>query len=176
MLKYSRNGCLVDDNVLIMSEAYEKLNEVEFRSLAIGKHKDHDALFIADAAGDESRLLIFGGCIKEQDDYFMRNKRYVTFPYSMISILSSFAMIQIDDDTTDISFKSWLLGQIIQGWITGERETSLGACSGVLDFVGNPLDLLTQHQNPRDFLPSSAPKQALDVVLHTYPLTSPFSS
>ena len=39
VLKYSRNGCLVDDNVLIMSEAYEKLNEVEFRSLAIGKHK-----------------------------------------------------------------------------------------------------------------------------------------
>ena len=122
VLKYSRNGCLVDDNVLIMSEAYEKLNEVEFRSLAIGKHKDHDALFIADAAGDESRLLIFGGCIKEQDDYFMRNKRYVTcyIHYSVISILSSFAMIQIDDDTTDISFKSWLLGQIIQGWITGE--------------------------------------------------------
>ena len=31
VLKYSRNGCLVDDNVLIMSEAYEKIANVEFR-------------------------------------------------------------------------------------------------------------------------------------------------
>lgn len=76
ILKYSRNGCLVDDSVLIMSEAYEKISHVEFRSLAIGKSKDHNALFVASASKSNSRLLIFGKCVDEKDDYLMRNKRH----------------------------------------------------------------------------------------------------
>ena len=73
IFKYSRDGCLLSDNVLLMDEAYKSVFDVEFRSMAIGKHKDHDALFIADASDHNSRLLIFGKCINEKKDYGKRH-------------------------------------------------------------------------------------------------------
>ena len=73
ILKYSRDGCLLSDNVLLMDEAYKSVFDVEFRSMAIGKHKDHDALFIADASDHNSRLLIFGKCIDEKENYGKRH-------------------------------------------------------------------------------------------------------
>ena len=73
VLKYTRDGCLVTDNVLLMDEAYKSVFDVEFRSMAIGKHKDHDALFIADASDHNSRLLVFGKCIDEKQDYGKRH-------------------------------------------------------------------------------------------------------
>ena len=39
------------------------------------------------------------------------------------------------------------------------------ACSETLDIVNYPLDLLTQHLNPRDYTKSSAPEQALNIFL-----------
>jgi hypothetical protein len=48
---------------------YKSVFAVEFRSMAIAKHKDHDALFIADASNHNSRLLIFGKCIEEKINY-----------------------------------------------------------------------------------------------------------
>jgi hypothetical protein len=54
VLKYSRNGCLIDDAVLLMDEALNT-QDIQFRSLSVGKHKDHDALFIADASTHNSR-------------------------------------------------------------------------------------------------------------------------
>ena len=55
----------MDDAVLLMTEAYTRsaISGVEFRSLSVGKHKDHDMLFIADASKHNSRLLIFSQCI-----------------------------------------------------------------------------------------------------------------
>ena len=78
VLKYSRDGCLMDDAVLLMSEAYTKsaVVDVGFRSLSVGKHKDHDMLFIADASKHNSRLLIFSQCIDPNEDYLNRNKRH----------------------------------------------------------------------------------------------------
>ena len=76
VLKFSRNGCLIDDHVLLMEEAYDRLIDVQFRSLSVGKQKDHDALFIADASKHNSRLLIFGKCIDEAEDYERKNKRH----------------------------------------------------------------------------------------------------
>lgn len=73
VLKYSRDGCLLSDNVLLMDEAYKSVFDVEFRSMAIGKHKDHDALFIADASDHNSRLLVFGKCIEDKKDYGKRH-------------------------------------------------------------------------------------------------------
>jgi hypothetical protein len=73
VLKYSRDGCLLSDNVLLMDEAYKSVFDVEFRSMAIGKHKDHDALFIADASDHNSRLLVFGKCIEDNKDYGKRH-------------------------------------------------------------------------------------------------------
>ena len=73
VLKYSRDGCLLSDNVLMMDEAYKSLFDVEFRSMAIGKHKNHDALFIADASDHNSRLLVFGKCIDAKENYGKRH-------------------------------------------------------------------------------------------------------
>ena len=73
VLKFSRDGCLLSDNVLLMDEAYKSVFDVEFRSMAIGKHKDHDALFIADASDHNSRLLVFGKCIESMENYGKRH-------------------------------------------------------------------------------------------------------
>ena len=58
VVKYSRNGCLIDNAVLLMDEAGSAQQDVQFRSLSVGKHKDHDALFIADASSHNSRYEI----------------------------------------------------------------------------------------------------------------------
>ena len=73
VLKYSRDGCLLSDNVLLMDEAYKSVFDVEFRSMAIGKHKNHESLFIADASDHNSRLLIFGKCIEEKLNFGKRH-------------------------------------------------------------------------------------------------------
>ena len=73
VLKYSRDGCLLSDNVLMMDEAYKSIFDVEFRSMAIGKHRNHDALFIADASDHNSRLLVFGKCIAAKENYGKRH-------------------------------------------------------------------------------------------------------
>ena len=73
VLKYSRDGCLLSDNVLLMDEAYKSVFDVEFRSMAIGNHKDHESLFIADASDHNSRLLIFGKCIEGKENYGKRH-------------------------------------------------------------------------------------------------------
>lgn len=76
VLKYSRDGCLLDNNVLLMDEIYN-VNSVEFRSMAIGHHKDDESLFIADASDKNSRLLIFGKCIGSEDPQNYGKRHYV---------------------------------------------------------------------------------------------------
>jgi hypothetical protein len=76
VIKYSRDGCLLDNNVLMVDEAYDSLDDVQFRSLSVGKHKDNEALFIADASKHNSRLLIFGKCINETMDPRQAGKRH----------------------------------------------------------------------------------------------------
>ena len=71
VLKYTRDGCFISDSVLVMDRD-AGANDVEFRSMAIGKHKDHEALFIADASNDNSRLLVFGKCIESGYNYGRR--------------------------------------------------------------------------------------------------------
>eukprot|EP00596_Hydrurales_sp_CCMP1899_P008891 CAMPEP_0119044442 /NCGR_PEP_ID=MMETSP1177-20130426/31470_1 /TAXON_ID=2985 /ORGANISM="Ochromonas sp, Strain CCMP1899" /LENGTH=344 /DNA_ID=CAMNT_0007014545 /DNA_START=202 /DNA_END=1236 /DNA_ORIENTATION=+ len=76
VLKYSRDGCLLSTNVLLMDEIYNS-NSVEFRSMAIGHHKDDNSLFIADASDKNSRLLIFGSCIGNEDPQNYGKRHYV---------------------------------------------------------------------------------------------------
>jgi hypothetical protein len=71
VLKYTRDGCFLSDSVLIMGAGGSN-SDIELRSMAIGKHKDHEALFIADASNDNSRLLVFGKCIEDDTDYGRR--------------------------------------------------------------------------------------------------------
>lgn len=47
VLQYSRDGCLLSDNVLLFDEADYDPFDVEFRSMAIGKHKDHEVFFFS---------------------------------------------------------------------------------------------------------------------------------
>lgn len=65
VLKYSRDGCLLSENILMVDgNSHLELDlDVDFRSMAIGTHNgDKDALFIADASEQNSRLLKFGKC------------------------------------------------------------------------------------------------------------------
>lgn len=71
VLKYTRDGCFLSDSVLIMGAGGDN-SDIELRSMAIGKHKDHEALFIADASNDNSRLLVFGKCIEDDTNYGRR--------------------------------------------------------------------------------------------------------
>lgn len=69
--KYSRDGCLLDDNVLDYVSFVEK-GYVELRSMALGRYHGEEMLYIVDAISGNSRIMIYGSC----DD---RGKRaYVT--------------------------------------------------------------------------------------------------
>lgn len=72
ILKYTRDGCFLSDKVLMTSDAFKGNVDVELRSMAIGNHKDHESLFIADASNFNSRLLVFGRCIEDTFNYGRR--------------------------------------------------------------------------------------------------------
>jgi hypothetical protein len=78
VLKYSRDGCLLSTNVLII-DAKEGHHDVELRSMAVGKHKDNEALFIADASNHNSRILVFGNCIDDQHNANYGRRPFVTY-------------------------------------------------------------------------------------------------
>lgn len=60
ILKYSRDGCLLDHKVLLDMPAS---NKVELRSMAVGSvGKDDGRLFVANAAYDEPQLVLFDNC------------------------------------------------------------------------------------------------------------------
>lgn len=69
--KYSRDGCLLDDDVLDYVSFVQR-GYVELRSMALGKYHGEEMLYIVDAISGDSRIMIYGSC----DD---RGKRaYVT--------------------------------------------------------------------------------------------------
>lgn len=72
ILKYTRDGCFLTDKVLMTSDVFKGDVDVELRSMAIGKHRDHESLFIADASNYNSRLLVFGRCIEDAFNYGRR--------------------------------------------------------------------------------------------------------
>eukprot|EP00596_Hydrurales_sp_CCMP1899_P008805 CAMPEP_0119052534 /NCGR_PEP_ID=MMETSP1177-20130426/73798_1 /TAXON_ID=2985 /ORGANISM="Ochromonas sp, Strain CCMP1899" /LENGTH=354 /DNA_ID=CAMNT_0007032131 /DNA_START=329 /DNA_END=1394 /DNA_ORIENTATION=+ len=78
VLKYSRDGCLLSTNVLII-DSKEDLHDVELRSMAVGKHKDNEALFIADASNHNSRILVFGNCIEDHSSVNYGRRPFVTY-------------------------------------------------------------------------------------------------
>lgn len=61
VLKYSLNGCLVTDKVLLDKPEYGD-HDVEFRSMLLGRHHGEDVLFIADAMSKDSYILMYGEC------------------------------------------------------------------------------------------------------------------
>lgn len=65
VLKYSRNGCLLSQEVLnprpIGNEIVDNPYDIpEYRAMILGKYKNIESLYIADAQGNE--VLIYGGC------------------------------------------------------------------------------------------------------------------
>jgi hypothetical protein len=71
ILKYTRDGCFLSSDVLIMGRGTGN-NDVEFRSMAFGKYEDEDVLFITDASNINSRLMVFGSCLKTDINYGRR--------------------------------------------------------------------------------------------------------
>lgn len=71
VLKYSRDGCLLSDEVLIMDRSSSN-SDIEFRSMAVGKHKGQEVLFIVDASNINSRLLMYGKCLEDDNNYGRR--------------------------------------------------------------------------------------------------------
>lgn len=65
VLKYSRNGCLLVDNVLGDSDYHRKKHRTELRSMAFGLYNGSKALFVADARTAESYVLAYGSCEKD---------------------------------------------------------------------------------------------------------------
>lgn len=71
VLKYTRDGCFLSSDILIMGKGTNN-NDIEFRSMALGKYKDQEALFIADASNINSRLMVFGNCLNSDVNYGRR--------------------------------------------------------------------------------------------------------
>eukprot|EP01031_Cornospumella_fuschlensis_P025704 gene25704-31040_t len=62
VLKYTRDGCLINDEVLIGGPA-DEYHVTEFRSMALGSYQGQgDVLFIADAMSQESFILMYDTC------------------------------------------------------------------------------------------------------------------
>lgn len=61
ILKYSLDGCLITDQVLINGPDLDD-HDTEFRTMAFGKYKGHDALFVADAMTRDSFVLAYSEC------------------------------------------------------------------------------------------------------------------
>lgn len=61
ILKYTLDGCLVTDKVLLDGPELDD-HDTEFRSMAFGKYKGHDALFIADAMTKDSFVFAYSEC------------------------------------------------------------------------------------------------------------------
>lgn len=61
ILKYTLDGCLVTDKVLLDGPQIDD-HDTEFRSMAFGKYKGEDALFVADAMTKDSFVFAYGAC------------------------------------------------------------------------------------------------------------------
>ena len=61
ILKYNRNGRLVSENVLVGGDKFIHLDS-ELRSMVIGKYKNERALYVADASGLRSQVLLYKPC------------------------------------------------------------------------------------------------------------------
>jgi outer membrane protein assembly factor BamB len=62
ILKYSRNGCLLMDNVLIGGDMLKEDHFTELRSMALGKYRGKEVLFVADASTHNSSLVVYSQC------------------------------------------------------------------------------------------------------------------
>ena len=62
ILKYSRNGCLLSSNVLVDGPLSHEDRYIELRSLVIGKYKEQEALYLADATTSDSYVYVYGQC------------------------------------------------------------------------------------------------------------------
>ena len=58
VLKYSRDGCLLESNVL----SGGNLAHAELRGVKLGTYEEKEALYVADANTGSSQVLIYGGC------------------------------------------------------------------------------------------------------------------
>lgn len=80
--KYSRNGCLLDTEVLLGGPVHALSSHlVELRSIVFGKLYGDDVLYVADAYSDDSYLNIYTKCNKEgKRDYIGTPIATVTDP------------------------------------------------------------------------------------------------
>jgi hypothetical protein len=62
LLKYTRDGCLISQEVLKGGPIEDSSHLSELRSVAVGKYQGQDALYLADATSADSYLLLYGAC------------------------------------------------------------------------------------------------------------------
>lgn len=66
ILKYSRNGCLLSQSILNDAPSSSAESDPdhlkEYRSMALGKYKGNDVLYIADAMSTDSQVIIYSDC------------------------------------------------------------------------------------------------------------------
>lgn len=78
--KYSRNGCLLDANVLVGGPRHALSSHlVELRSLVFGTLRDEKVLYVADAYSDDSYLNIYGQCDENG------KRAYISTPVSTVT-------------------------------------------------------------------------------------------
>lgn len=72
ILKYSRDGCLLEKEVLYGYPHYGKMHHyVEYRSMVFGKYRNQSVLYVADAMTRDSYLSIFSECDSQGHRYYL---------------------------------------------------------------------------------------------------------
>ena len=62
ILKYSRNGCLLSNEVLLGGPKKNDNHRTELRTMKIATYNDSKALYVADGNTDHSYLMVYGQC------------------------------------------------------------------------------------------------------------------
>lgn len=70
ILKFTLDGCLVSDQVLLDGPQLND-HDTEFRSMAFGKYKGSDALFVADAMTKDSFVFAYSECDENGQRYYL---------------------------------------------------------------------------------------------------------
>jgi hypothetical protein len=64
IVKYSRDGCLLSNNIADITSVAETYFDVAFRGMAMGSYHGKEALYVADASPHNARVVVFGECNK----------------------------------------------------------------------------------------------------------------
>lgn len=77
VLKYSRDGCLLDDAVLVDTD-HELHYDTQLRSMMIGRVRGKSGvLFVADGSNHNSQIVYFDNCESDPNSKYFGKRRYL---------------------------------------------------------------------------------------------------